>query len=70
MNSATPTSGTRRLTGRPDAARPVPTRRTGYVTHIGVRALDRIASKVGAELVVVASPGPMADAATAGSHQG
>lgn len=60
--AASPTLGARPLTTVPAGARAVHPDQVGYVTHLDVAALDRVAESHGVRLFVAATPGRIADA--------
>ncbi|MFS0795122.1 DUF2254 domain-containing protein [Microbacterium sp. 1P10AE] len=61
---AAPLLGARRLTSIPPGARPIHSDGVGYVTHLNVSALNRIADAHDLRVYVVAAPGRVADART------
>ena len=62
LYAASPTLGARRSTGIPAAATAVGTDEVGYVTHIDIAGLDRLARSHEVDIHVHASPGRIADA--------
>ncbi|MDQ1085225.1 MULTISPECIES: DUF2254 domain-containing protein [Microbacterium] len=62
VHAAAPTLGARPSAGRVPDATAVHAEQVGYVTHIGVAALDRLAHDRGIEVHVEATPGRIADA--------
>lgn len=63
-HAASPALGARRLTTVPPGARAVHADDIGYVTHLDVATLDRLAEAHGLRVYVTAAPGRLADART------
>ncbi len=63
-HAASPALGARRLTTVPPGARAVHADDIGYVTHLDVATLDRLAEAHGLSVYVTAAPGRLADART------
>lgn len=63
-HAASPALGARRLTTVPPGARAVHADDIGYVTHLDVATLDRLADAHGLRVYVTAAPGRLADART------
>lgn len=64
MHASSPTLGARALTTVPGGTRTVHTDQVGYVTHVDVRALHRLAEDHDVRIYVDATPGRIADART------
>lgn len=63
-HAASPALGAHRLTAVPPGARAVHADDIGYVTHLDVATLDRLADAHGLRVYVTAAPGRLADART------
>lgn len=62
LYAASPTLGARRSTGIPAEATAITADDVGYVTHVDIAGLDRLARSHGVDIHVHASPGRIADA--------
>ncbi|WP_431796400.1 DUF2254 domain-containing protein [Microbacterium enclense] len=69
-HATSPTFGARLLDSIPAAARPVHAETVGYVTHVDVSALDRVARRHDLHVYVDAGPGRVADARVPLAHVG